>query len=128
MKEKIKCILALSFVVVLLASCKKDAATVLYSTSLNFDKEEYEEKYSHYEKILPNDNTFDIIRVKGNTSSGSINVKIMSDKNDKYTFTISGTLNEVISVPEKYDNAKWTVYVDIDKETDGEVTISLENT
>lgn len=128
MKEKIKYILVLSLVVMSIASCKKDTDTILYSTSLHFDKEEYEEKYNHYEKILPNDNTFDIIRVKGNASSGNINIKIMSDKNDKYTFTISGTLNEVISVPEKYDNAKWTVYVDIDKETDGEVTISLENT
>ena len=37
-------------------------------------------------------------------------------------------IKKVISVHQKNDNVKWKAYIDIDKETCGEVTMSLGNT
>ena len=115
--------------VVLLSGCRsseKNPETITFSSSLNFHKDEYEEKYSQYEKILEvSDNSSKII-IEGTTSSGKIDVTIVGEgeKTEESSYVIDGVFKEELLL-DKENALNWKAIIKCYADTEGDVTISV---
>ena len=84
-----------------------------FSYSMNIIPEEFEEKYSHYEKELIIQEDSKEISITGQVESGEIDIQIF-DENDNtksYSYKITGVTQETISL-DGNESTKWTAIID----------------
>lgn len=109
-------------------SSEKDAEKQpFYSFELHIYQEEYEEKYSHYEKKLIFDEDSSEIGIIGQTTSGTIDVTVVnkSSEETKYEYVIDGVLDEIIPLDETVLD-EWYVYVDLHEDTEGYIKVNIK--
>lgn len=95
----------------------------------NIIKDEYDERYNHYENELKVDKKAALICVSGNAASGMINLKIIENDEDgnavqTYEYQITDILNETIEVDKKHSE-NWTVIADFNKDSEGSYKIEV---
>lgn len=124
----ILCILTLSFG--FLIGCGRSSDTSEnpgFTYSMNFYQDEFEEKYSHYEKALEVTEDNSEILITGHTSSGKIDIQLINKQGEKeklYNYEIKGVTDEKITLTERPH--KWTVIVDCYGDTEGSFKISVK--
>ena len=95
----------------------------------NILKEEYDEKYNHYEDSLYVAKKCSKIIITGNVTSGTIKLKITEKDgdtdNNTYTYTIKGSINEIINLEKKH-STDWVAIVDYNEDTEGTYTVSTK--
>lgn len=109
-------------------SNKKNGSNMIQRNIL---KEEYDEQYNHYEDSLYVAKKCSKIIVTGNVTSGTIKLKITekdgdTDKNT-YTYTIEGSINEIINLEKKH-STDWVAIVDYNEDTEGTYTVKSDET
>ncbi len=95
----------------------------------NILKEEYNERYNHYENTLEVGKKASVIYVIGNVTSGTINLKIIENDKDgnaarTYEYQITDTLNETIEVDKKH-STDWTLIVDFNEDSEGHYKVEV---
>lgn len=115
---------------ILFAGCGSPENHFLLSTrERNIIKDEYDERYNHYENELKVDKKAALICVSGNADSGMINLKIIENDEDgnavqTYEYQITDILNETIEVDKKHSE-NWTVIADFNKDSEGSYKIEV---
>lgn len=93
------------------------------SWEMNFFREDYDEKYTHYEQSLTVSKDTSEITVTGQTTSGKIDVRITSGDGEEYNYCIDGVMDEKIPLG-WFHSMEWTAAVDLYEDTEGSFIIA----
>ncbi len=108
----------------LLSGCGSSEETFLMrSRERNFLKSEFDENYTHYEDDLEVEKRASEIHITGNTTSGTIDLKLIENDKDGnaaqiFEYQITDVLNETLEL-NKSHSENWVIVVDISKDTEG---------
>lgn len=131
MKQCISAYIIFVLLCVILSGCKNNdyiSNDVSFSYSMHFYQEEFDERYSHYEKDLQVSSENTEILIAGQTISGKICIEIFCVENNEeqsYKFEIIGVIDDIIVLPQNHSSS-WIAFVDCYEDTEGFFEISVK--